>query len=588
MTMKNIYKKLGFVLLFVASACKLENDTVNPSLLTPSAADADLLMNAIQINFAGFFRSASANTDQLVRVNAMTGGYRYPTAITASSANNLWFTAYVNVLTNTKALIPIAQAKNLSTHIAMAKIFEAYTYLTLVDVFNDVPRTEALTGTNFSPKVDPATDVYTYAITLLTDARTELAKTPIGTQISAGDLYYGGSRANWTALANTLELKAWLNIRTLPARTAEADGKITTLLAANIINTEAENFTFKYGTATVPDSRHPIYNQYYGNTAGTAGGYIANYFLKEVYNGMGVEDPRWRYYFYRQVGSVNPATAGFDIKALGCTPGAVPPNYAAVGAIFCVFEPGFYGRDHGDASGTPPDSPVITCAGVYPAGGRPDRNSVLNGTYNAPTKRLDGANGAGIEPIWMYFYTDFLIAEIDARRGNATAKANLLKAVNNSIDFVKRWSDGKGQSVTILPWSSQNTTLTSGVVSTDCDALLPNNSTNAAWVNCRFNLLYSDYVRAVSTAYDNATNKLDVIGREAYISYWGNGVEAYNSYRRTSAPRNMQPALQTGAGFWTRSFPYPATFTTLAGSTPAKNNEAVNKVFWDGNPETLN
>lgn len=557
--MKNISKRLGIMLLFVASACQLDNDTVNPNNLTPSAADPDLLMNAIQLNFASFYSSASGNTDQLVRVNAMAGGYRYPTAITATSANGVWSLAYQSVLTNTKTLIPIAQAKTLTTHVAMAKIFEAYTYLTLVDIFNDVPRTEALLGTNFSPKTDAATDVYTYAIGLLTEARTELAKTgtAAGTNIAAGlDLYYGGSRANWTALANTLELKAWLNIRTLPARVTEADGKITTLLTSNIIDTPAEDFTFKYGITTVPDSRHPIYNQYYGNTVGTAGGYLGNYFLNEIFQGLGVQDPRWRYYVYRQVGSINPANTvpAFDIKALGCTPGTPPAHYVAVGAPFCVFEPGFYGRDHGDASGTPPDAPVITCAGVYPAGGRPDNNSIVNIAYNKPTKRGDGANGAGIEPIWMAFFTDFLKAEISARRGDpATARTQLNTAVTNSITAVKAFAVSRAQAVS--PASLEPST--------------------------------SAYLTAMLAAYDAAAIKTDVIGREFYIAAFGNGIEQYNSYRRTSAPRNLQPTLQTGAGPWTRSFPYPATYSTLAGK-PAKPNEQVNKVFWDGNPDTLN
>lgn len=555
--MKNISKKLGILLLFVASACQLDNDTVNPNNLTPTSADENLLMNAIQINFASFYSSASGSTDQLVRVSAMTGGYRYPTAITASSVNGLWSLAYQSVLINTKAVIPLAQSKTRTTHVAMAKIFEAYVYLTLVDIFNDVPRTEALLGSNFSPQTDAGSDVYTYAIGLLTEARTELAKTgaDAGANISTGfDLYYGGDRAKWTALANTLELKAWLNIRTLPTRVAEADAKITTLLTSNLIDSSAEDFSFKYGNTTVPDSRHPVYNQYYGNTAGTAGGYIGNYFLNEIYQGYGIEDPRWRYYVYRQVGSINPrkTVPNFDAKALGCTPGAPPTHYVSSGSVFCVFEPGFYGRDHGDASGTPPDSPVITCSGVYPSGGKLDTNPTVNLSYNVPTIRGDGANGRGIEPIWMAFFTDYLKAEISSRRGDqVTARTQLQTAVTNSITAVKAFASSRGQS------------LTSGEPSTTA------------------------YLAAVDNAFVNATQKLDVIGREFYIAAYGNGIEQYNSYRRTSAPKNLQPTLQTGSGPWTRSFPYPATYNTLAGKT-AKPNEQVNKVFWDGNPDTLN
>jgi hypothetical protein len=556
--MKNIKKKIVLLLLVALGfSCELPNDTVDPSRLTPSAADPDFLLNAIQLNFASFFNSASNNTDQLVRMQAMTGGFRYQNAISPASTNVLWDWAYQETLINIKTLLPIAQSRNLTTHVAMAKTFEAYVYLTLVDIFNDVPQSEALLGSNFSPKLDNAADVYAYAIAKLGEARTELAKTgaDAGTNIAAAnDLYYGGNRANWTALVNTLELKAQMNLRMIAANTSAADTRINQLLASNIIDTEAKNFIFKWGTATVPDSRHPLYNQYYGPNAGSATGYIANYFMNELYQGRGVQDPRWRYYFYRQVGSVNPNVAGFDVKALGCAPGAPPSHYSAIGAVFCVFEPGFYGRDHGDNFGTPPDGSVITCAGVYPAGGRPDNNNVLNTTYNSPSARGNGANGAGISPIWMSFYTNFLRAELLARRNDpAAAQTAMLDGVNASIAQVKSFAVSRNQAVT--PASLEPST--------------------------------SAYITAVTNAYTAAANKLDVIGREFYVSLWGNGVEAYNSYRRTSAPRGFQPTLQTGEGPWVRSFVYPLSYTSLANPLAVKDPNVTNKVFWDTNPETL-
>lgn len=554
--MKNTYKKLFILLLIVGSSCQFPDDTVNPSTLSPTSADPNLLMNAIQINFAAFYYSASVNTDQLVRMNAMTGGFRYQNAISPASTNNLWDLAYRQVLNNIATVLPIAQAKKLTTHVAMAKIFQAYVYMTLVDIYGDVPQTEALAGiTDFSPKLDNGSDVYAYAIGLLGEARAELAKTgtDAGTNISAtNDRYYGGSRANWTALANSLELKAWMNIRTLSARVAEADTRITALLAGSLIDSESKNFTFKYGIATVPNSRHPWYDQYYGPNVGAAGGYIGNYFLNELYQGRGVQDPRWRYYFYRQIGSIKPNVAGFDQKGLGCNPGAPPPWYVSAGAVFCVFEPGFYGRDHADASGTPPDGGLVTCVGVYPAGGKIDNNSTSNRSYNVQSVRGDGANGAGIQPIFMSFFTDFLKAEWYARKADpATALTNMTNGINNSITQVRSFATSRGQSTTLEP------------------------STSA-------------YLAAVNTAYASATNKVDEIAREFYVSLWGNGVEAYNLYRRTSAPRNFQPTRQLNPGPWVRSFVYPLTYVSLSNPDAVKDPNVVNKTFWDGNPDTLN
>ena len=423
--MKNTFKKIGllFSLLAFSYACNLDGDLVNPNEVSVSGADPNLIMNAIQLDFADFFSYASGNSvdpsqtafgpDRLMRMRAMTTGYRYQTAGQAQFLNNVWEWAYAKVLVNIETLIPLAEEKNLTTHIAVAKILRAYVYLTLVDLFGDVPQSEALAGPdgNFNPVADGGESVYAFALTSLDEARAQLAKT--GTDAGAAlarDPYYAGDRAKWNALANTLELKAWLNLSMIASRASEANGKIASLLTADLIDTEAENFIYKYSIETVPYSRHPTYRQYYQPGKASAAGYVCNSYLAELFYQKGIEDPRWRYYFYRQVGSIAKAFE-IDPKSLGCTEGAIPAHYASGGYEFCTFEPGFYGRDHGDASGTPPDSPVITCAGSYPAGGKSDVTSTVNENFASATQQGDGGNGAGIEPIFMSFFTDYMIAE---------------------------------------------------------------------------------------------------------------------------------------------------------------------------------
>jgi hypothetical protein len=551
--MKRIYYFLGVFSLLIVASCDLDKDLQDPNEVAVESADPTLIMNSVQLDFADFYNSASNLVDQLVRMQTMTGGYRYETAIQPQNVDATWRLAYQRVLTNTKILIPLAESKGLTTHVGVAKILEAYVYLTLVDLFNDVPRSEALLGLegNYNPNVDAGESVYNHAIDLLEQARTELQKEGVaaGAALSR-DIFYGGNRSRWTALANTLELKAWVNISMISSRSTEANTRIDELLTQNIIDTEAENFTYKYGAVTVPSgSRHPLYDQFYGASSGTAAGYIGNYFMYELFAGKGVQDPRWRYYFYRQVGSISEATR-VDPKSIGCSKGAVPPTYEDFANFFCTFDPGFYGRDHGDATGTPPDSPVITCAGVYPAGGRADTNPTSNRTYRGATVRGDGANGAGIQPIWMSFFTDYLKAEIQARRGE-NALPQLTTAIQNSITQVRNFANSKGQS---LPAGLEPLT--------------------------------SPYVAAVTTLYDNAATKTDIVGREFYVACWGNGIEAYNIYRRTGAPTNMPPPIQANPGPFYRSMIYPAVFVNLNSSV--QQRDVSSKVFWDTNPNELN
>ena len=575
--MKNIFKKWGLALLLTLGACNLDGDLVNPNEVSVSGADVDLLMNAVQLNFADFFSAASGTVDPLVRMRAMTGGFRYQTAYSPIRLDGVWASAYQGVLVNIKTLRPLAAEKGLTTHVAVCNILEAYTWMTLVDVFGDVPALEALQGPegNFNPKTTPGADIYAVAIDLLGKARTELAKTTDAGLPLSRDIYYAGSRANWTALCNTLELKAWLNIREVPARTAEANTKIATFVDAagaslvNLVDTEAENFTYKFSNTTVPDSRHPWYNQYYGPNPAGAGGYWGTYYMHEVFGKWDpendtdptavVQDPRWRYYFYRQVGSIDPVTNGFDVKALGCSPTAPPPHYISGNVVFCVFEPGFYGRDHGDASGTPPDGPVLTAAGVYPAGGRADNTLISNAGFQGGTLRGQGADGRGIWPIWMAAYTDFVKAEVAANAGNnALAKTLLTTAVTNSIASVKAFATSR-----TCPTTSP-CTLTAGRE--------PSTAT---------------YIAKVQSLFDDAAVKQDVISKEFWIALMGNGMEAYNLYRRTSAPRNLQPLVQVSADPFFRSMVYPATYANLNKEAVQKNVGVTNKVFWDNNADNL-
>jgi hypothetical protein len=544
--MKDIFKKFGFVLTLLVTSCNLDGDLNNPNDISVGGADVNLIMNAVQYNFADFHNRASGVTAQLVRLTSMTGGDRYATAIRSTATDGLWTVAYQRTLVNIQTLIPLAEKTNLTTHVAVAKILQAYIYITLVDIYGDVPQMEALQGVSgvFNPKATTGSEAYTKAISLLGEARTELAKT--GTAAGAPlsrDVYYGGNRDRWTALANTLELKAWLNMSLV--NSAQANTRIDALLAENVlIDTEAENFTYKYAGVTVPPSRHPLYDQYYDPIIANAGGYIGNWFMWELYQGNGLQDPRWRYYLYRQVGS-NAEAFRRDPKNVGC--GVIPAHYASGNFIFCQFEPGFYGRDHGDDSGTNPDSPFITCAGAYPAGGKIDAKPTTDRTFYEPTRQGDGGNGAGIEPILMSFYVDFMKAEYLLRKSNdvAGAKTALATAIGNSITQIRNFANSKGQ---VLPAGLEPST--------------------------------SAYQSAVATKYDAATDKMDIIGREFYMACFGNGVEAYNLYRRTGAPKNMQPTRVLNPGVFFSSLVYPALYVNLNSSATQKNPDVVNRVFW--------
>jgi hypothetical protein len=175
-----------------------------------------------------------------------------------------------------------------------------------------------------------------------------------------------------------------------------------------------------------------------------------------------------------------------------------------------------------------------------------------NANYFAPTQQGQGANGAGIEPIWMASFTDFLLAEAALELSTTGEPRDLLiSGVRKSINRVRSWSNSKGQ------------TLAAGVEPSQA--------------------IYEAIIGANYDAANNNTERLDIIAKEYYIALWGNGVEAYNLYRRTGMPLNMQPTRAINGGSFYRSFTYPADFINLNGSTEQKANPKV-QVFWDNNP----
>ena len=556
------YKQIifGVLLLATISGCnkKLDSLLTNPNNPSAETADVDLYLNQVQLAFTGFYSGASDFGGQLVRQQEWYGPL-YANAYSPNSFDGMWTTAYSSLIKNADALIPLAQQQKKFTQSGIAKTLKAYVLGTLVDNFGDVPFSEANLGAaNTNPKVDGGAAVYAAVHLLLDDAIADFSKPGAGAN-PTNDLFYGGVKANWIRAAKTLKLKFYLQARLVDN---SVGAKIQTLLTENnLINTEAQDFTFKYGTNLAsPDSRHPHYAANY--TAGNqANDFISNWFLWEVTaeksgGSVSTIDPRRRYYFYRQRTNF----ADVNVVTASCSVASYPAHYPA-GTPYCLVGQGYWGRDHGDNAGIPPDGPLRTTWGVYPAGGEFDANQ---GTSVSLSR---GGRGAGIDPIWVSSFTFFLEAEAALKLNittQGTARALLDKAIRASMAKVLAFPAGVGVTV-----PTANVPPATGSGSVD------------------------NYVSTVLTAYDNATTddqRLNIIMKEYHIASWGNGVEPYNNYRRTGKPENMQPAVYTAnPGLFMRSYFYPAVYVNRNQNAPAQKTPgtAANKVFWDNNPDNF-
>ncbi|CAE7839016.1 unnamed protein product [Symbiodinium microadriaticum] len=503
---------------------------------------------------------------QVVRMMPMTGGNTYNNAWSANTFNGMWNTAYQGVLINTQTMIPAAQEKELWNYVGMAKLMEAQVYMTLVDFFGDVPLTEALQGTAIpSPVADPDADVYAYAGQLIDEAIAEFAKNT--TVAPNTDMYYDGDLAKWAKAANTMKLRWHLNQRHVDGGAAAG---ITQAIANGVIES-GDDFAFFAGSSrNTPSARHPWYYEHYENGNGR---YLSNYYMWSMTDeAKVVNDPRIRYYFYRQDweydndGKWNQFTIDFvDYESADQTILNRPAHYpagmpfgGATNSTSFIDADGYYGRDHGNNDGIPPDGQLRTNFGIYPAGGKFDAGDPDDHTTFSHVKNngVDGATGQGIAPIIMASYVSFMRAEAALTLGTGEdAEALLEEGMRESISYVIDFAEERGEGG---------------------GALQPTDAQIDGYVDA----VLSDYAAAAS---DEA--RLEIVMREYWIALWGNGVDAYNAYRRTGYPSNMQPTRDTDAGDFPSSMFYPADVVALNGNISQK--AITDQVFWNtnGSPE---
>jgi len=536
---------ISILVLFmvVVSSCKLDL-LDNPNAVTTNNTDINYLLNNIVISYPVHFNQMSDPGMRLTRqLNA--GAAIYDNAVTPAGVDFAWNISYANLLNDVKTIIPLAEANRFFVHAGIARTIRASILANLVDGFGDVPYTEALDVANFNPIVDSGASIYTAALADLDKAIENFGQP--SSAAAGNDLIYGGNVDNWTRAANTIKLKMLLNRRLIDR--AGSTSAINALIADNrLIATNAQNFTFKYGSnLSNPDTRHPRYAVQYSPTG--SGDYQSNSYMGAMFNDKGFPDPRMRYYFYRQT-----TTNSTNVNEIRCITNQRPNHYAATDVFCYPTTVGYWGRDHLSNEGIPPDGLRRTAWGLYPAGGLYDNNA------NRPVSLGAGAGGAGIHPILMRSFVDFMLAESALTLGTTGDARTLLRsAIEKSMDDVRALALGSTEAGRIATFETDQRI----VWATDV----------------------TRYVTRVLADYDAATTpnaRLGIIATEYWIALHGNGIESYNLYRRTGRPA-QQLALEPNPGAFVRSYFYPTAFVTRNANARQKAN-VTTPVFWDNNP----
>ena len=612
---KNIFKSiLVFCFAFLASCETLDmNQTENPSALGEQFLDPIYTFNYVQIQLPDFVDSANQFTQRVTRQMAMTGGNNYDNAFQPVNFNNNWSTAY-NILNAIKIMEPKAIEKNEIFALGATKLIRVYILMTLVDMYGDIPYSEALQGNgNLFPKYDKSADVYKGLLAEIDEAKTILNSDGGNPKSSAKivDLYYNNNSKSWITLANTLKLKMLNN-----ARLAGSDlginiaNEMTAIFNANnIIDTVQEDFYFQYGSSRfTPNTRHPLYNDQYELGGGA---YIGNYMFWTMTTEKGwstdftasPKDPRTNFYFYKQDGDVGnetdftlpgrqrarPVEYGNSEYQSFYNPSIKTPftisnwvNFALPGSSLKPIN-GYWGRDHGNNDGIPPDNDKRSVGGFYPIGGRYDKTA-----GSVQSSGSLGALGAGIMPIILSSYVHFILAEAMLTNNiPGDPKTEFELGISHSIDrTIKQVNDyptniTKDMFYPTLPDATLPTgTIVQNPITNVIGPLLSpfNNYSTTTRINKDEKPAYVNFMLNVYNS-SNAAKQLELIIKEYYIASWGNGIEPYNNYRRTGYPSNFQPTIESVSGAFYNCALYPASAVNNNGNTPA--NERTRRVFWD-------
>ena len=179
-----------------------------PKLSLPVAQQELLALNARPMTYLGNYMmynwSKPSNWQANIAETAYTVNANFYSGIFEGSYLDVFKNlVYMESYTDNTGVVDYSIYKGIST------ILKAYQYQYLVDLYGDVPYTEAnQRGGNTTPKYDKAEDIYKDNINKLTEVVAALNNIPTnGEKPGSQDIIFKGDLTKWQQFANTIKLR---------------------------------------------------------------------------------------------------------------------------------------------------------------------------------------------------------------------------------------------------------------------------------------------------------------------------------------------------------------------------------------------
>lgn len=265
--MKSIYKVILIATIGLFISCDEDLD-INRNPNTPNEINAGLALTSAEAslamvvgdeltNLGGFYaqyhtQSPSASQYESIDQYNLNTGY----------ANRFWTELYSGCLNDLKYVKEESDAAGDTASALISELLRAYTYQLLVDLFDDIPYTEALQqeSGNITPALTSGEEVYADLLDKIDAAVAAYNTNPTEAEVASQDVIYGGNMDRWIEFANTLKLKMYLRM----AYTSMADpGAVNALMAeGNFLTADAAFTNF----AETDDKRNPFYEVQFDQT----------------------------------------------------------------------------------------------------------------------------------------------------------------------------------------------------------------------------------------------------------------------------------------------------------------------------------
>lgn len=525
------------VMIACASGCEdfldINVDPNNPARVSVSqllTAGEVAMVNSFGIGSPGLSTPTSILVHQTVQRGSVDA---YSVTGEDYQIQTAWQNLYSGALQDLKVIIEQGTEENNLMYVGIAKILTAYTYSMMVDVWGDIPFTDALQAADMQfPNYDDDAAIYEQLFTMIDSGIEDLASEEGGLP-GPDDVIYEGDIDKWRQFAKTLKLKLYNQVRLVQDVSAE----VNALIAEGDLMEEGGDFELAYGTSVAPDDRNPAFVLEY--TPGNRPSYISPYFYEIMTNQSalndvlsGISDPRVPYYWFNQL--TDPADA------------QNPTEYTDENGFVSIWF-----ASQGVNQGWQQDRSQ-TVLGLYPIGGRYDDGEGgevnLQGEVSGP--------GDVAQKLLPYFSSLYIQAELMLEEPGVAGDPRELfeAAMYASLDKVNAIADEAG-----APLIEEEDIV--------------------------------EYVDAVLARYDAADNtgKLELIMTEKWIASFGFAMDSYTDYRRTGFPIMFDPNSDP-LPYTVTSRGYPVALAYNSQSLNLNKNAPANqkvvttdRIFWDPN-----